>query len=136
MKNVTLNEYKEIVSEYWKGNVTSQELDQYEIVLEIPPTHESEFINNLVTRFCDDQRQEENRILYMGQSRFLNRNELVENGFSYVSEWSDGYREVFISEQHNAIVTTCEGDLSVSLTDSNEAYKNEIDRCTEFYNEY
>ena len=138
MKNVTISEYKELVSKYWNGEITSEELDQYEIVLEKLPTHSSDFVNNLIIKLCDDLREESNRVLYtgsIGQSKLINFRELFENGFTYVSNWSDAYNEVFISDVHNVIITTCEGDLFISLPYSSEAYENELEHTKKFYEE-
>lgn len=135
MKNVTITEYQELVSKYWNGEITSKQLDEYEIVLEKQPSHNSDFINKLIVSHCDNLREESNRILYLGNARFFNTNELENEGFTYVSEWSDGYREVYISDVHNAIITTCEGDLSVSLPYNNEAYENELESAKKFYDE-
>lgn len=138
MKNVTISEYKELVSKYWSGEITSQELDQYEIVLEKLPTHSSDFVNNLIIKLCHDMREESNRVLYtgsIGQSKLINFRELFENGFTYVSNWSDAYNEVFISDVHNVIITTCEGDLFISLPYSREAYENELEHAKKFYEE-
>ena len=140
MLNVTMSEYKELVNKYWNGEITMKELDQYEIVLDKQPTHSSDFVNNLIVKLCVDYREEQDRILYtgsIGQSKLINNiDELSRNGFKYVSNWSDSYNEVFISDVHNVIITTTEGDLFISLSYSKEAYENELDCTKKFYEEY
>lgn len=139
MKQVTINEYKELVNQYWNGEMTLNELDQYDIVLEKQPTHHSDFVNNLIIKLCDDMREESNRVLYtgsIGQHKLISMSELYDNGFKYISNWSDAYNEVFISDVHNVIITTTEGDLFISLPYSREDYEMELERTKQFYEEY
>lgn len=134
--NVTIEEYREIANKVYLKEITWEEYEKYNIVLEIKPSHSNEFINNLINNTCTDTRQEQNRILYTGSFRGNYHYTMLENGFKYVSEWSNGHRDVYVSKSDKAIVTYCEGDISLSLHDTIEDYENEIDTCTKFYNVY
>lgn len=96
------------------------------------------FITKLIENECNISREEANRTLYFnysGMYQFSNKNEITENGFQLVHEWSDYYRQVYINENELTTITICEGDLSVVLLDSKEAYDNEIKLCVKFYDE-
>lgn len=96
------------------------------------------FISNLIENDCNGSREEENRTLYFnnsGMGQFINKNEMTENGFQLVHKWSDYYRQVYTNENELTTITICEGDLSVVLLDSKEAYDNEIKLCEKFYDE-
>lgn len=136
--NVTKTEFKELASQYWNGEITQQEIDKYNIVLSVQPNSHNEEINKLINNLCTDHRQDANRIVYTGffnTGYGISQSPYFPNGFKYISNWSNGYREVFTSEANLCIVTTCEGDLSIELYPSQEAYNDGIKRCEKFYDE-
>lgn len=133
---VTKDQYTELVNKAYKGEIEFDELDKYEIILPFAPEHDNEAINELIIKICTDARKEEKRTLFIGHARNIHHELLLENGFKYMSKWSDGYRNIYVSEPHKAIVTYCEGDFSVCLMDTMENYLYEFNRSDEFYKEY
>lgn len=133
---VTKEQFIELVDQMWSGKMTMKELDQYEIILPIKPDHKNEFINKIINSTCDDVRKEENRILFTGMFRGNYHSTMIENGFNYMSAWSNGYRDVYVSEKDHAIITYCEGDFSASLANTEQDYLNEFKTCDDFYKEY
>lgn len=54
--------------------------------------------------------------------------------FKEKHEWRDGgFRKVWVSEQHNAIVTYCEGDYTVVLCNTKKAFEDELANCEKCY---
>jgi len=58
---------------------------------------------------------------------------LLPKGFSYVEGWASAYRAVWISDQHLSVVTFCEEDLSVLVYSTVEGYQKTVQDCHHCY---
>jgi hypothetical protein len=55
-------------------------------------------------------------------------------GFDQPEDWRDGwFRAVWISSEHRAIVTYCEGDVIVETFERLDDYEQALAACAEFY---
>jgi hypothetical protein len=57
-------------------------------------------------------------------------------GFREIDEYCNGFRNVFVNDQLRVIVTYCEGDISVTLDDSDAAYQARLQSAAAFYARY
>jgi hypothetical protein len=49
-------------------------------------------------------------------------------------DWTiNGYREVWVSERERTILTYCEGDLDVTIDDTEEAFRARLASAEQFY---
>jgi len=57
------------------------------------------------------------------------------NGFKwqYAEKWSHSYRATFTSSMINAIVTYCEGDWILHISDDQESFESNIKHAIQFY---
>jgi hypothetical protein len=138
---VTNDEFKKIVNELIQKYGVQEALkhiDSYEIALPFEPKHSNDEINKLINLHCTDAEEREDHFIFFGSVRTLSGDDRyrIPEGFTYVSEWSNGYREVFVSKQHLASITVCEGDLSVVLYHSYEAYEKGYREAEAFYQKY
>lgn len=56
--------------------------------------------------------------------------------FKECDEWSDGFRTVWISPEARAIFTYCEGDLDLTVDDTEEQFQARLKSAAEFYKEH
>lgn len=54
--------------------------------------------------------------------------------FHFREDWADGpYRHVWTSETERAIITFCEGDVSIERFETGEQYRAGLEKCADFY---
>lgn len=137
--NVTEKEYQALVNDYYAGrtNLTMKELfENYNIVLEVPPTHANPAINKLVERFCTKHRYKEGAIIYDGSARnYLGFDRYLSDDFVPMWKAFNGYREVYFSANNLCEVTTVEGDVTIVLFNSPEDYEKGYADAEKFYEE-
>ncbi len=56
--------------------------------------------------------------------------------FSTISAWSNGFREVWVSQRCRAIFTYCEGDLDLTVDTTDELFETRLKAAAEFYEEH
>lgn len=155
---VTRSQFQEIANEAWgkhfkriENNEPTDsksiwdEMDRYELYLDIPPVHANPDINALINRYCDDCRisdRTEGAIIYTGgqigtvycDTFGRPRIKLPESPeFRFIDEWCNGYREVFISLKDRVTLTLCEGDLSIVICPTEESFKAQLTGAIECY---
>lgn len=100
-------------------------------MLSFEPRHPNPFINELIHQFCTIAKQQEGREVYYGS---IHEEEVrIPSSFEYVWAWSDGFRKVYISSEDLATITTCEGDISVSLCEDRQSFEAEMRGAEKFY---
>lgn len=140
MINVTKQEFSELVGQYYRGEteLTMKELfDNYNVVLDIKPSHKNDFINNLITKFCDDVEKGKDKILFKGllPNNYLNFDKYLNENFKAHYPAFNGYREVYFSDKDLVIVSTVEGDIYISIFNSQDDYKKGYKDMVRFYEE-
>ncbi len=72
-----------------------------------------------------------------GNAPISNVHDLPEvHGFAWREAWADrSYRGVWTSAEYLAIITFCEGDITIERNDSQADYDKAIARCGDFYDE-
>lgn len=138
---VTNDEFKEIVNELiqkYGFQEAFKHIGRYEIVLPFEPKHSNDEINKFINLHCIDAEEREGYFIFSGSVRTLSGDDRyrIPEGFTYVNEWSNGFREVFVSKEHLAMITVCEGDLFVVLYHSDEAYEKGYKEAEAFYQKY
>lgn len=56
--------------------------------------------------------------------------------FTCMDDWSDGYRSVWTCATLKAMLTYCEGDLDLTIDETDEAYVQRFHSAREFYAKY
>jgi len=127
-------------------------LDQYQTKSFELPSNISGKFSKLINSYCYKMRYSQctpNQLIYVGVSgnhwdtRPINdfyqpnmdANTLNELSFEYMPEWSDSYRQVFVSEPLLSMLTICEGDLSITINDSKDNYDADYEYAKNFYKE-
>lgn len=157
----TKQEFELKVSEYWTNVFKAfdempeeeaaaykaseyQKLMQYEIVLCVEPALHNEALVQLIKRYCVDQHlKNEDCLIYTGSAGsafdsrttddFYRPNITVPPKFAYVPQWSGSSRECFVSYDDLAMITICEGDLSICLYLNKEAFYTGYHEATVYY---
>jgi hypothetical protein len=55
--------------------------------------------------------------------------------YEYIESWSDGFRQVWKSDQLNSTITFCEGDVIVTHHERKASYFCELENAAKFYGE-
>ncbi len=69
----------------------------------------------------------------MRDIQFQSRPSRKAPGFVPVCDWSDGFRCVWVNRAERAIFTYCEGDLDLTIDDTDEVFKSRLAAAVEFY---
>lgn len=69
----------------------------------------------------------------MRHIQFQSRPSRRAGGFVPVADWSDGFRCVWVNRAERAIFTYCEGDLDLTIDDTDEAFTRRLASAAEFY---
>lgn len=158
MIEVTMKEFQEKVDKVWgeifkcfdqlpeneailKKEKLLNSLNDYQIVLEHKVIHSNPVIVKIIERFSSTSERQENGTMrftgfcptdYMSASDYR----LLHSVLTERSEWSDGYRQVFVSSKDHVMVTFCEGDITINVFTGKEAYEKEYEKAKEFYETY
>lgn len=142
-----------LAGEYWDAPIDErpavykrmgETLEQYELVFDILPVHDNQTVIDLINLYCDDCRAiDENRILYSasgavdmsGGSSYRHLLDRLKGngGWKYIGVWSTGYRDVFIHRADRVELTVCEGDVSIVLCKTPEAFEQQCTEADECY---
>jgi hypothetical protein len=60
---------------------------------------------------------------------------LMEDAFKSVEKWNDAARFVWIHEKERAVLTYCEGDLTLEIYSTEDDFIKALGRCNDFYTE-
>lgn len=93
-------------------------------------------LEEFIRAFCTT-RQGEDDAAYSKGLTLLDTHDVaaaVPESFRERADWADGlYRRVWVSESDRAIITYCEGDITVGQFDGGEAFKKQLAHARQFY---
>ena len=107
-------------------------------------------LDEFISRFSDDRGSPwpipgsdapEKGVIYRGRVGFggdwLTVERSLPNGFRDVPDWQDKwYRLVWTDPERRAIVTYCEGDVSITIDRTPELYLRRMAQAAAFYQEH
>ena len=141
---LTEQELKQLKDDEWK------KLNQYEIKGIEGPHHPNMKFSKLISAYCIEMRRSqciEDKFAYFGTAGEpsdiqtsddsyrpnISKTLLEELGFRENYKWQEGGRRVFISDSLRSILTFCEGDLSITVNSTPEAYRKDYGECVKCY---
>lgn len=105
--------------------------------------NEKPTLGEFIQIFCNrSEKKDEHRMIHRGSVLRLDiyrsddseARKRIPYYFKEIYEWNDAsFRTVWASCWDKAIITYCEGDISVVVCDSDEAYNQEYREAHEFY---
>jgi len=102
-------------------------------------------LDEFIGRLCDGPEKHATGVIYRGSYRRVNIfsdpccdgisvSNMLPEGFEYIEEFEDGpYRKVWKSDRLRAIVTYCEGDVSVTVDPDQTSYAARLAAQFQFY---
>ncbi|WP_426455358.1 hypothetical protein ACP26L_36585 (plasmid) [Paenibacillus sp. S-38] len=140
-KQKTSERCQALMQEHYYGPIA-----KYAIVLSQKPEHEREDIVRFVELWCLDwyDKDDQRRVFTGGNvggiycdSFGRPRMMLPErNEWDHLESYNNGYREVWVNRMARLVLTICEGDLSIVMCKTVEAYGAELTEAAEFYAKY
>lgn len=125
---ITGKALENLKKQYWQE--MEENLRRYEIE-KFNPQLKNKALNNFIENYCTSNKEKENHVRYEGHfpGSYLNIEGCKRN-------FDTGYSQYLSCDDDLTIVEYCEGDITVLTFKNQEAYKDQLKKAEEFYQNY
>lgn len=94
--------------------------------------------DQFIKEYCnEEEKRGDGFFIFRGFTNNQQRLErLIPEGYEYVEEWSDGFRQVWKCDQLLSTISYTEGDVIVTHHERKASYLCELENAKKFYEKY